>query len=90
MIFFHRLKQEHLEQLSKPELCEEDVTSLIGNHLYNKITLLHPSEATLLTGILMEIERDMVLQLLASSSMLHLTVSSVIKDLIESNKLNKR
>ena len=85
-----RLKEEHLKELSKPEICEDDVVALIGSHLFKRVNLVHPSKADLLTGILMEIERDVILQLLVSASTLHLNVANVIKKLIDSNKLSKR
>ena len=88
--YIFSLKEEHLKELSKPEICEKDVEALIGNHLFKRVSLVHPSKANLLTGILMEIERDVVLQLLVSASSLHLNISSVIKKLIDCNKLTKK
>jgi len=85
-----RLKEEHLKELSKPELCEEDIETFIGSHLFKRVSLVHPSKAELLTGVLMGIERDAILQLLVSASALHLSIASVIKKLVDSGKLSRK
>eukprot|EP00795_Rhopilema_esculentum_P009621 gene9621-17380_t len=82
-----KFKQEQLEKLSKSELNDEDINTFIGNFLYKRVAEVHPSKAELITGILMEQNKDVVLQLLVSAPVLHKHIASVIDELTTNKKL---
>eukprot|EP00794_Sanderia_malayensis_P009031 gene9031-9998_t len=74
----------------KPELSKEDVDALIGNQLFQKVNELHPSKAEVITGVLMGLDKDILLHLIASSCLLHKNIALVTNELRKIGKLSQR
>lgn len=78
-----------MEHMSKAELRDEDVQLLIGNHLFNRVNKLHPSKAERFTGVLMELDKDLILQLLVSAPKLHKNLAVIITEMNERGTLKQ-
>eukprot|EP00112_Aurelia_sp_Birch-Aquarium-sp1_P004922 Seg1556.11 transcript_id=Seg1556.11/GoldUCD/mRNA.D3Y31 product="hypothetical protein" protein_id=Seg1556.11/GoldUCD/D3Y31 len=84
-----KLNLEHMEHMSKAELRDEDVQLLIGNHLFNRVNKLHPSKAECFTGVLMELDKDLILQLLVSAPKLHKNLAVIITEMNDRGTLKQ-
>ncbi len=76
--------------MNSSELSNHDVDALIGNQLFQKVSQLHPSKAEVITGVLLELQKDVVLHLLVSLPLLHKNIAVVLSELKKRDKLSAR